>query len=108
MSQPPGHGQAPDGDPYGQYGYGQGQYGNDPNYGQQGYGQQQGGYDQGYGQQGGYGKQCQFVKFQTGVNSYQLAIHLPAIPRVTGIVKPAQYPFGLWPYRVDIFFTSRA
>jgi hypothetical protein len=49
MSQPPGH--APDGDPYGQYGYGQGQYGsNDPNYG---YGQQ-GGYDQGYGQQGGY------------------------------------------------------
>jgi hypothetical protein len=72
MSQPPGHGQAPDGDPYGQYGYGQGQYGNDPNYGQgyghqqggydqgygqQGYGQQQGGYDQGYGQQGGYGGQ---------------------------------------------------
>ena len=72
MSQPPGHGQAPDGDPYGQYGYGQGQYGNDPNYGQgygqqqqggydqgygqQGYGQQQGGYDQGYGQQG-YGQQ---------------------------------------------------
>ncbi|WP_018686937.1 DUF3662 and FHA domain-containing protein [Actinokineospora enzanensis] len=73
MSQPPGYGQAPDGDPYGQqqYGYGQGQYGNDPNYGQgygqqppqqhgggydQGYGQQQGGYDQGYGQpqQGGY------------------------------------------------------
>ncbi|RLK60172.1 DUF3662 and FHA domain-containing protein [Actinokineospora cianjurensis] len=61
MSQPPGYGQAPDGDPYGQqqYGYGQGQYGNDPNYGQ-GYGQQQpqqgGGYDQGYGQQqqGGY------------------------------------------------------
>jgi len=53
MSQPPG--QAPDGDPYGQYGYGQGQYGNDPNYG---YGQQQGGYDQGYGQQGGgYGQQ---------------------------------------------------
>jgi hypothetical protein len=53
MSQPPGH--APDGDPYGQYGYGQGQYGsNDPNYG---YGQQ-GGYDQGYGQQGGgYGGQ---------------------------------------------------
>jgi hypothetical protein len=55
MSQPPGHGQAPDGDPYGQYGYGQGQYGNDPNYGQ-GYGHQQGGYDQGYGQQG-YGQQ---------------------------------------------------
>jgi FhaA, N-terminal domain/FHA domain len=51
MSQQPGH--APDGDPYGQYGYGQGQYGNDPNYG---YGQQ-GGYDQGYGQQGGYGGQ---------------------------------------------------
>ncbi|HET9144341.1 DUF3662 and FHA domain-containing protein [Actinophytocola sp.] len=53
MSQPPGH--APDGDPYGQYGYGQVQYGNDPNYG---YGQQ-GGYDQGYGQQqqGGYGQQ---------------------------------------------------
>jgi FhaA, N-terminal domain/FHA domain len=54
MSQPPGH--APDGDPYGQYGYGQqgqqGQY--DPNYG---YGQQQGGYDQNYGQQGGYGQQ---------------------------------------------------
>ena len=68
MSQPPGYGQPPEGDPYGQqgqYGYGQGQYGNDPNYGQQqggydqgygqGYGQQQGGYDQqGYGQQGGY------------------------------------------------------
>src|SRR5436305_1791607 len=54
------------------------------------------------GQQGGYGKQCQFVKFQNGVNSYQLAIHLPAIPRVTGIVKPAQYPFGLWPYRVNV------
>jgi hypothetical protein len=63
--QPPGH--APDGDPYGQYGYGQqGQYGNDPHYGygQQGYGQQQGGYpqqggyDQGYGQQqGGYPQQ---------------------------------------------------
>jgi hypothetical protein len=59
MSQPPGH--APDGDPYGQYGYGQGQqYGNDPNYGYgQGYGQQQGGYggQQGYGQQGGYAPQ---------------------------------------------------
>ncbi|CRK60750.1 hypothetical protein [Alloactinosynnema sp. L-07] len=61
MSQPPGYGQPPEGDPYGQqqYGYGQGQYGNDPNYGQQGYAQQQqppqgGGYDQGYGQQGGY------------------------------------------------------
>jgi hypothetical protein len=72
MSQPPGHGQPPDGGPYGQYGYGQGQYSNDPNYAQgyaqpgydQGYGQQggyaqpgygqQGGYDQGYGQQGGY------------------------------------------------------
>ncbi|MDQ3432938.1 MAG: DUF3662 and FHA domain-containing protein [Actinomycetota bacterium] len=65
MSQPPGYGQPPEGDPYGQqqYGYGQGQqqqqYGNDPNYGQgydQGYGQQQGynqqgGYDQGYAQQ---------------------------------------------------------
>jgi FHA domain-containing protein len=53
MSQPPGYGQPPEGDPYGQqYGYGQGQYGNDQqNYGQ-GYGQQ-GGYDQGYGQQGG-------------------------------------------------------
>ncbi|WP_424183660.1 DUF3662 and FHA domain-containing protein [Actinokineospora sp. G85] len=68
MSQPPGYGQTPEGDPYGQqqYGYGQGQYANDPNYSQQqgygqqqgydqGYGQQQGGYDQGYGQQqGGY------------------------------------------------------
>ncbi len=54
MSQPPGYGQHPDNDPYGQQGYGQGQYGADPNYG---YGQQ-GGYDQGYGQQGqdqGYG-----------------------------------------------------
>ena len=53
MSQPPGYGQHPDNDPYGQQGYGQGAYG-DPNYG---YGQQ-GGYDQGYGQQGhdqGYG-----------------------------------------------------
>jgi len=53
MSQPPGYGQNPDNDPYGQQGYGQGAYG-DPNYG---YGQQ-GGYDQGYGQQGqdqGYG-----------------------------------------------------
>ncbi|MEV4311467.1 DUF3662 and FHA domain-containing protein [Actinocrispum sp. NPDC049592] len=64
MSQPPGYGQPPEGDPYGQqgqYGYGQGQYGNDQNYGQQqpqgGYGQQPGGYDQGYGQQGGYGQQ---------------------------------------------------
>jgi hypothetical protein len=67
MSQPPGYGQHPEGDPYAQQGYGQGQYGGDPNYGQgqgqyggyeQGYGQQQqqGGYDQGYGQQqqGGY------------------------------------------------------
>ncbi|MGW5050848.1 DUF3662 and FHA domain-containing protein [Actinokineospora sp. NPDC004072] len=58
MSQPPGYGHQPEGDPYGQqnqqYGYGQqGQYGNDQ-YGQQGYGQQGGGYDQGYGQQGGY------------------------------------------------------
>ncbi len=68
MSQPPGYGQHPDNDPYGQ-GYGQGAYG-DPNYGygqqggyDQGYGQQgqdqgygapAGGYDQGYGQQGGY------------------------------------------------------
>jgi len=64
MSQPPGYGQPPEGDPYGQqgqYGYGQGQYGNDQQYGQQpqgGYGQQPGGYDQGYGQQqGGYGQQ---------------------------------------------------
>nr|WP_042184058.1 DUF3662 and FHA domain-containing protein [Kibdelosporangium sp. MJ126-NF4]CEL16049.1 Single-stranded DNA-binding protein [Kibdelosporangium sp. MJ126-NF4]CTQ93974.1 Single-stranded DNA-binding protein [Kibdelosporangium sp. MJ126-NF4] len=74
MSQPPGYGQPPEGDPYGQqgqYGYGQNQYGNDQNYGQppqqqggydqqgygqQGYGQQQqGGYDQGYGQQQGGG-----------------------------------------------------
>ncbi|HEY2698762.1 MAG TPA: DUF3662 and FHA domain-containing protein [Pseudonocardiaceae bacterium] len=56
MSQPPGYGQNPDNDPYGQQGYGQGAYG-DPNYG---YGGQQGGYDQGYGQQGqdqGYGAQ---------------------------------------------------
>lgn len=70
MSQPPGYGQHPDNDPYGQnQGYGQGAYG-DPNYGygqqggyEQGYGQQgqdqgygapAGGYDQGYGQQGGY------------------------------------------------------
>ncbi|MDQ3787938.1 MAG: DUF3662 and FHA domain-containing protein [Actinomycetota bacterium] len=45
MSQPPGYGQPPEGDPYGQQ-YGYGQQG-------QGYGQQQG-YDQGYGQQGGY------------------------------------------------------
>jgi hypothetical protein len=62
MSQPPGYGQPPEGDPYGQqgqYGYGQGQqqqqYGNDQNYGQQ-QPPQQGGYDQGYGQQG-YGQQ---------------------------------------------------
>jgi hypothetical protein len=65
MSQPPGYGQPPEGDPYGQqYGYGQ-QQGYDQGYGQQGYGQQgydqqgygqQGGYDQGYGQQG-YGQQ---------------------------------------------------
>jgi hypothetical protein len=59
MSQPPGYGQPPEGDPYGQqgqYGYGQGQYGNDQNYGQQP--PQQGGYDQGYGQQGyGQGQQ---------------------------------------------------
>ena len=61
MSQQPGH--APDGDPYGQYGYGQGQYGNDPNYG---YGQQ-GGYDQGYGQQGGgYGGQQGYGQQQGG------------------------------------------
>jgi pSer/pThr/pTyr-binding forkhead associated (FHA) protein len=59
MSQPPGYGQPPEGDPYGQqYGYGQqGQgYGQQqPGYGQQGYDQgygQQPGYDQGYGQQG--------------------------------------------------------
>ncbi|MGX7823717.1 FhaA domain-containing protein [Actinokineospora sp. 24-640] len=72
MSQPPGYGHQPEGDPYGQqnqqYGYGQqpGQYANDPQYGQPGYGQpgydqgygqqQQAGYDQGYGQQG-YGQQ---------------------------------------------------
>lgn len=62
MSQPPGYGQHPEGDPYAQQGYGQGQYGGyDQGYGQQGgydqgYGQQGGGYDQGYGQQqqGGY------------------------------------------------------
>ncbi|KAA2263732.1 DUF2662 domain-containing protein [Solihabitans fulvus] len=72
MSQPPGHGQHPEGDPYaqqGQYGYGQGQGqpGYDPNYGQQqgGYGAPQPGYDQGYGQQPqqgydqGYGQQPQ-------------------------------------------------
>ena len=56
MSQPPGYGQPPEGDPYGQqYGYGQqGQgYGQQQGY-DQGYGQQ--GYDQGYGQQG-YGQQ---------------------------------------------------
>ncbi|MFL6121241.1 DUF3662 and FHA domain-containing protein, partial [Actinophytocola sp.] len=71
MSQPPGYGQPPEGDPYGQqYGYGQqgqgyGQQGYDQGYGQQqqggydqGYGQQQQGYDQGYGQQQqGYGQQ---------------------------------------------------
>jgi hypothetical protein len=54
MSQPPGYGQPPEGDPYGQQ-YGYGQQG-------QGYGQQQQGYDQGYGQQGydqGYGQQQQ-------------------------------------------------
>jgi len=75
MSQPPGYGQPPEGDPYGQqYGYGQQgqgygqQQGYDQGYGQQqqgygqqgydqGYGQQQqGGYDQGYGQQQGYGQ----------------------------------------------------
>jgi hypothetical protein len=61
MSQPPGYGQPPEGDPYGQqgqYGYGQGQpqYGNDQNYGQQPPAQP-GGYDQGYGQQPGYGQQ---------------------------------------------------
>jgi hypothetical protein len=51
MSQPPGYGQPPEGDPYGQqqYGYGQ-QQGYDQGYGQQG------GYDQGYGQQQGYGQ----------------------------------------------------
>ena len=70
MSQPPGYGQPPEGDPYGQqYGYGQqGQgYGQQQGYDQQqGYGQQgqqQQGYDQqGYGQQGydqGYGQQGQ-------------------------------------------------
>lgn len=54
MSQPGGYGQHPEGDPYGQQGYGQGHYGADPNYGQGGYGQpQQGGYEQGYGQYGG-------------------------------------------------------
>lgn len=61
MSQPPGYGQHPEGDPYGQQGYGQGQYGADPNYGQGGYGGGQGGYEQGYGQYGGgdpnYGQQ---------------------------------------------------
>jgi hypothetical protein len=59
MSQPPGYGQHPEGDPYGQQGYGQGQYGADPNYGQQG-GGYGGGYDQGYQQYGGdpnYGQQ---------------------------------------------------
>jgi hypothetical protein len=67
MSQPPGYGQPPEGDPYGQqYGYGQQQgqgYGQQQGYDQQGYGQQQQqGYDQGYGQQGydqGYGQQQQ-------------------------------------------------
>jgi hypothetical protein len=62
MSQPPGYGQPPEGDPYGQqgqYGYGQGQqYGNDQNYGQQPPATPPGGYDQGYGQQpGGYPQQ---------------------------------------------------
>jgi len=68
MSQPPGYGQPPEGDPYGQqYGYGQqgqgyGQQGQgyDQGYGQQQQGQQ--GYDQGYGQQGydqGYNQQQQ-------------------------------------------------
>jgi hypothetical protein len=66
MSQTPGYGQHPQGDPYAQQGYGQqGQYGSDPNYGQgqgQGQGQYGGGYDQqGYGQHGydqqGYGQQ---------------------------------------------------
>ena len=64
MSQPPGYGQPPEGDPYGQqYGYGQqgqqgygqqqqGQQGYDQGYGQQQQGQQ--GYEQGYGQQQGY------------------------------------------------------
>jgi len=71
MSQPPGYGQPPEGDPYGQqYGYGQqGQgYGQQQGYDQQGQGygqQQQPGYDQGYGQQPqqgydqGYGQQPQ-------------------------------------------------
>jgi hypothetical protein len=69
MSQPPGYGQPPEGDPYGQqYGYGQqgqgyGQQAQQQGYDQQGYGQQQQGYDQqGYGQQGydqGYGQQQQ-------------------------------------------------
>jgi hypothetical protein len=66
MSQPPGYGQPPEGDPYGQqYGYGQqgqgyGQQGYDQGYGQQGYDQGYGqqGYDQGYNQQG-YGQQPQ-------------------------------------------------
>jgi len=62
MSQPPGYGQPPEGDPYGQqYGYGQ-QQGYDQGYGQQQGGQQQQGYDQGYGQQGydqGYAGQQQ-------------------------------------------------
>jgi hypothetical protein len=67
MSQPPGYGQPPEGDPYGQqYGYGQqGQgYGQQQGYDQQGQGygqQQQPGYDQGYGQQPqqGYDQQPQ-------------------------------------------------
>jgi hypothetical protein len=74
MSQPPGYGQPPEGDPYGQqYGYGQ-QQGQGQGYGQQqqqgydqGYGQQ--GYDQGYGQQGydqGYGQQQQGYGQQQG------------------------------------------
>jgi hypothetical protein len=65
MSQPPGYGQHPEGDPYGQQGYGQqGQYGADPygQGGQAGYGGG-GGYDQGYQQQYGadpnYGQQQQ-------------------------------------------------
>ena len=76
MSQPPGYGQPPEGDPYGQqYGYGQGQYGNDQNYGQQGqqgydqgYGQQ--GYDQGYQQGGGYDQGYQQGGYQQGGGGY--------------------------------------
>jgi hypothetical protein len=68
MSQPSGHGQNPERDPYAQgQGYGPGQqgYGHQPGHGQpqpgydqgygQGYGQPQPGYDQGYGQQPGQG-----------------------------------------------------